>query len=268
MPPPPPPQKGPNVGLFIGIGCAALFVLSAVGAGVAGYFVRRAASVPHASPTPTTPATPGSRSPLDDSDDTEIPAEATLRGEIRDLRNFRSGTNKAHYFVGEIHNTGTAPLGYPSAKVTFYDASHTALETSTCGTFVRVLPPGEKVACTFMLLKIDSWASYKAAVSPAKSLFKGQVAKLDTTDVKFTPKRGYSPHQLSGKITNQSPFRAKSVWALVSLYDAEGKIVGADQTLVAGKDLDPQASGLFSCSVYNVAATPETYRVRAIGYGD
>src|SRR5262249_10141336 len=157
------------------------------------------------------------------------------------------GYGKSHYFVGEIHNTGTAPLGYPSAKVTFYDEAHTALETSTCGTLVRVLPPGEKVACTFMLLKIESWATYKAEVTLTKSLFRGQIAQFGITDTKFTPKQGFSPDEVSGKITNQSAFTAKSVWALVSLYDAQGKIVGADQTLVAGKDLEAKASGLFFC---------------------
>jgi hypothetical protein len=269
MPPPPPPQKGSNAGLIIAIGCGVLFLLAAIGAGAAAFFMIRTRSASPtastASPTPTSKPG-GSRSKSHDPDGSETSSGGTLKGEIRDLRDFRSSFGKSLYFVGEIHNTGTAPLGYPSAKVTFYDASHTALETSTCGTLLRVLQPGEKVACTFMLLQIESWATYKAEVTPTKSIFRGQIAQLGITHIDFKLKSGHSPHQVSGKITNESPFRAKSVWALVSLYDTAGKIVGADQTLVAGKDLEPGASGLFNCKIYNVAAAPDKYRVQAIGY--
>ena len=45
-------------------------------------------------------------------------------------------------------------------------------------------------------------------------------------------------------------------------------VVGADNALVAGSDLEANQSGLFSAKVYEVAGTPDSYRVVAIGYSE
>lgn len=122
--------------------------------------------------------------------------------------------------------------------------------------------------CTFSSAKADSYKTSKTEITPMRSYLKGSPAEFKVEGIKFTPKKGYSPNQLQGKITNLSTFKAKSVWALVSLYGTDGKIVGAEQTLVAGSDLDAGASALFTAKVYNVAAQPQTYTVKAIGYGE
>jgi hypothetical protein len=152
--------------------------------------------------------------------------------------------------------------------VTFFDAGKTAIDSGTCLSLIRQLDPGEKVPCTFMLTKATTWASYKADVEPTRPFFTGKLAKLKISGEKFTAKKGFQPHQVDGKITNESDFKAKSVWALVSVYDKEGKIVGAEQALVAGNDIDAGASAVFSAKIHNVAAPPDTFRIVAIGYGD
>ena len=97
---------------------------------------------------------------------------------------------------------------------------------------------------------------------------KKEEANLRVDDLKFTPKKGHSTCSVEGKITNLSSFKAKSVWALVSLYGADGKIVGADQSLIAGSDLEAGASALLSSKIYDVAATPVTPQVKPIGYAE
>jgi hypothetical protein len=262
-----PPGKGPNIGLIIGLGCLGLFVVAGVVGAVAIFTVKRrieavaAAGVP-ATPiggAPATPTTPAGRAAL--------PA-SVLKAELRDLRDFKGDFGKSHHFVGELYNTGDDPIGFPSAKVTLLDASNTAVDSGICASSVRLFRPGEKVPCTFSTFKADTYATSKVEINPMRSYYTGQLADLKVGDIKFTPKAGYSPHQIDGKITNGSPFRAKSVWALVSLYGADGKIVGAEQTMVAGSDLDAGQAGLFSAKIYNVAAPPQTYEVKAIGYSE
>jgi hypothetical protein len=258
---PPPPPSGPNLPLILGLGCGGLFLVSLVLGAILLFTMRRpppAPPPPVAGPTRAAPAPIGGGST----------PSGTVKGELRDLRDFKAELGKSRHFVGEIHNTGTEPLGYPSAKVTFYDASDTAIDTSTCSSLVRLLPPGEKIPCTFSTLKADGFVRTRAEVNALRSHFKGSLPNLEVTDVKFFPKAGYKPHTLEGKVKNLSGFRAKHVWAVVSLYGADGKIVGADQALVAGTDLDAGGAALFSAKIYNVAAKPENYTVKVIGYSE
>lgn len=265
MPPSPPQKKGPPVGLIIGLGCLGLALLGGLGVfGMAYYGYRRASAIAagHTPPVATTPPRSGSGG-LGTS-----ATSGTLKAELRDLRDFSGDFGKGHYFVGELYNTGDTPLGFISAKITLLDAGGTAVDSAICASVVRALPPGEKVPCSFSTFKAASFASTKVDINPMRSYTTPALADLKVENIKFTPKKGYSPHQLEGKITNLSSFKAKSVWALVSLYGADGKIVGSEQTLVAGSDLDAGQGGLFSAKIYNVAAPPQTYQVKAIGYGE
>jgi hypothetical protein len=266
MPPSPPQKKGPNVGLIVGLGCLGLAVLGGIGITVLVVFGARSVVTPPPAPitrgATTTPPRSGTPSGGLGT------GSGSLKAELRDLREFKADFGKGRYFVGEIYNTGDTALGFPSAKITLLDASNTAVDSGTCASVIQSLPPGEKVPCTFSTFKAVTYATSKIDITPMRSYTTKARADLKVENIKFTPKKGYSPHQLEGKITNLSSFKAKSVWALVSLYGADGKIVGAEQTLVAGSDLDGGQGGLFSAKVYNVAAAPQTYNVIAIGYGE
>lgn len=253
------PKKGSNLPLVLGLGCGGLVLLGIIGAVVIPIFLVRSALPPvptsYSSPTPATPSpTPA--------------AAGDLKAELRELTSIKSKYGKSTRFVGEIFNTGTSAIGYPMGKVTFFDAAGTAVDSGNCSSLVRVLVPGDKIPCAFSIFKSQDWKTYKIEVNPIAPLFNGQIAEIDITDIKFTPKRGYQPDTLEGKLTNKSAFKAKSVWAIVSLYDAGKKIVGADNALVAGNDLEAGASGLFSAKVYDVAGTPDSYRVIGIGYSE
>ncbi|KYF54048.1 hypothetical protein BE08_12350 [Sorangium cellulosum] len=191
-----------------------------------------------------------------------------LRAEIRDLRGFPARAGKLHHFVGEIHNTGTVPVGAPRAKVTLYDARGAALASGDCATQVRFLPPGEKVPCALTTPRPAALATFKAEIAAAPASFRGKLARLAIADTKFTPTRGQSPYLVSGKITNESSFTARSVLAIVSLHGADGKVVGVSQIPVGDGDLAPSASGTFAASVVDVADAPATWQVLAVGYSE
>ncbi len=268
MPPPmspsPPQKQGPNVGLIVGLGCLGLLVLGGLGVGaLAMISYRRASSAMLSPPPPYTPPRTGSGTAP-----TPTTATGTLKIELRDLRNFKGSGTGSRYFIGELVNTGDAPISHPSARVTLLDASGTALDSAFCASMLRDLAPGEKVPCTFLSMKSGGFATTRIEATPTRSYTTKPAGDLDVQGVKFTPKKGYSPHVLEGKVTNRSSFKVKPAWVLVSLYGADGKLVGVDQTLVAGSDLEGGASALFSAKVYNVAAPPVTYQVKAVGYGE
>jgi hypothetical protein len=262
--PPPPAPSGSKLPLILGIGCGGLFLLFAIIGGIGWVVFSRASSSvsppsSYESPPPviaTVPTGLGS------------PSGGTPELELKDLRSFKGSFGKQRHFVGEIHNTGTVPAGYPSVKVTIVDASNTAIDGGSCASLTRVLEPGDKVPCTFSLFKAETSTNYKTEIKPMKAFFRGELADLAVTETKVVPKRGYKPAQVTGKITNNSSFKAKMVMALASLYGKDGKIVGADQALVAGNDLEPGASALFDAKIYNLAEPADTFRVKAIGYSE
>ena len=262
--PPPPAPSGSKLPLILGLGCGGLLLLCLIGGIGAAFFVSRSARSyappsSYESPPPvlaTAPTGAGS------------PSGGTPELELKDLRSFKGSFGKQRHFVGEIHNTGTVPAGYPSVKVTIVDASNTAIDGGTCASLTRVLEPGDKVPCTFSLFKAETSTNYKTEIKPMKAFFRGELADLEVTETKVVPKRGYKPAQVTGKITNNSSFKAKMVMALAALYGKDGKIVGADQALVAGNDLEPGASALFDAKIYNLAEPADTFRVKAIGYSE
>jgi hypothetical protein len=262
------PQKKSNIGMIIGIGCGGLFILAVGAIGFSCWWAQKKAKETALAIASAFPVNSAGELAGADPFDLKPPNDANLKAELKDLRNFKADFGSSIHFVGEIHNSGADPIGYPSAKITFFDASNTAIDSGTCSSMIRDLAPGEKVPCSFSLFKTKTWATYKTEIKPVRPLFVGKAAKLKISDTKFTAKKGYNPHQVEGKITNESAFKAKGVWALVSLYDKDGKICGADNALVAGNDLDPNQGGVFTAKVYNVAGTPDTFRVLAIGYGD
>ncbi|WP_437683233.1 hypothetical protein [Sorangium sp. So ce131] len=260
------PPKRSHLALILGVGCGAVFLVCIlVGAALlyyasSGKGAGRLAELPAPLP-PEAPASglgaPGDAGPA-----------PVIRAEIRDLRSFPASAGKLHHVLGEIHNTGTAPIGSPSAKVTLYGAGGVALETGLCAAQVRLLPPGEKVPCAFLAQRPAAQGALKAEIAPAAPSFRGELAKLSIADTKFTPRRGQSPHRLEGRITNESAFVARSVVAIVSLHGADGKIVGMSHVPVAGGDLAPSASGLFAASIVDVADAPATWQVLAVGYSE
>ncbi|WP_437291664.1 DUF3426 domain-containing protein [Sorangium sp. So ce406] len=258
-----PPPRRSNLAIYLGVGCGSVFLFCILAGAAAIYFYANVAARETAARPAPLPGPPTLDGLVDAPAD-----QGVLRAEIRDLRSFPSRAGKLHHFVGEIHNTGTAPIGAPSAKVTLYDARGAALGSGDCATQVRFLPPGEKVPCALTTPRPAALATFKAEVAPAAPSFRGKLAKLGIADTKFTPTRGQSPYQVSGRITNESSFTARSVLAIVSLYGADGKVVSVSQIPVGDGDLAPSASGTFTASVVDVADAPATWQVLAVGYSE
>lgn len=261
-----PPQKKSNVGMIIGIGCAGIFVL-AVGAIVFScYYAQKKAKEAAAALASAFPIDSTGKLTGDPFKDLEPAAEGSLKLEAKDVRWFKSSSMVT--VVAEIENTGTAPVSYPSVKFTFFDASKTAIDSGTCSGTLSELGPGEKVPCSFLITKVKEWDSYKMESKPMKVYGFRKPAKLKITDTKFTPKKGWQPNKLEGKITNESAFKAKHITAVVGLYDKDGKVCGTGFASISGNELDPGTATTFSASIYETAAPPDTFKVLAMGSGD
>lgn len=256
----PPPKSGSNLGLILGVGCGVLVLIGGIVAAIILFAVRD--SSPSAS---RSSGTSTSRSVGDDDDNAPTPSSKGS-AELRDVRFFTGslGGNVLH-MVAEIYNPGQSAVGFPQAKVTLYDAGNTAVASSYCTTMVRILPAGENIPCYAVFSDVKTWKNYKAEVSSSTPF--GRLADVKASDIEYAgPTRNWEPHTLTGKISNLGTVQAKSVWAVVGLYDKDNKIAGVGTAPVAGNDLDPGAGGNFKVSIYNVAAPVMRYVVTPVGY--
>jgi hypothetical protein len=260
------PQKKSNTGMIIGIGCASIFVLLVGAIGVGCWWTKKQAEKAAAAIASAFPVNSSGQLTGDPFGDLAPAKDGSLKLDIKDVRWFNSSSMVT--VVAEIENTGTAPVSYPSVKFTFYDASKTAIDSGTCAGTLSELAPGEKVPCSFLLTKVKQWDNYKTESQPMKVYGFRKPAKLKISDTKFTPKKGWNPNKLEGKITNESAFKAKHISAVVGLYDKDGKVVGTGFASVSGNELDSGTATTFSASIYETAAPPDTFKVLAMGSGD
>lgn len=256
----PPRKSGTNVGLLIGLGCGGLALI--------GILLVVIFAVAADGDAETTSAEATATSEVDEPPPpTEPVGEGKL--EMEDLRIFRArNTGKLVYVIGELVNNGSAPINSPRAKITVFDRTNTALDSTVCGAFVvRDLQPGEKVPCFSVMSKASGFTHQKVEPEFSKSFGSYRAAELKISEVESTSPRGvFGAHKVTGKVTNESPFVAKNVWVIVGLYGKDGKIVGSGKTLVAGNDLAPGASGKFTVSIYNVAEQPTRSLTKVFGY--
>jgi hypothetical protein len=255
-----PPPGGTNVALIVGILVGALLLLSAVAAGALLFVVRRAAPPP-SSVTAGPPRSVGSGS---DGAPSSVAGAAI---ELRHARLFKDERSTAIvHLVGELHNPTGASVGFPRAEITLYDAARTAVGSGTCTTVLRVLLPRESVPCTAVFTDVKGAKTFEAVPS-ASSPLGVHMADLRASDVAYSaPSRTWDPHDLTGRITNGGSTPANSVWAIVGLYDKEGKICGVGSAPVAGNDLGPGASATFKVSIYSVASPVARYVVTPVGH--
>ena len=254
-----PKSKAP---LFIGLGCGGLALLVLV----IGLVFAGRSDDDDGEKTSSKPVTKVKEGPVSKPIATGAGGKVAIEG----LRFFKKPRSKTLYLVGELKNTGTAPLRWPKAKVTFYDSSKTALASTTCSGHLVILQPGESVPCSSLTTKTNGWKTYKAV--PSFSKFSKYSPKYRSANLKISdsksvaPSRRYRPHKVSGKVTNLSNFTAKRVKVMVGLYDAAGKIAGAGFTYVAGNDIEPGAAARYTVSIYSVATKVVKSKTKVFGY--
>jgi hypothetical protein len=238
----PPKKGGSSVGVILGAGCALLMVLVAVVA-VGLYVVLRPGAGSSAAPPPR-------------------PERGTGSVTAKDLRDFTSSRGQV-LFVAELVNGGTTPVT-PSARVRLFDARRTEVASLPCNVPVRQLGPSEKAPCTFSYSGArSSFTSSEVVVdsSPAS----GRQALLTVTGAALS--RAGIGHQVAGTVTNPASVAMRSGNVLVTLYGADGRIVGAG-SFDLSRGLAAGAKAPFIVSVVDVASPPKTFATRAVGSPD
>jgi len=177
--------------------------------------------------------------------------------ELRDFKLFPDGPVKGHHFIAEIGIAKGPVVKDPMFRVTFKDADGSTLDTGSCA-YRGVIKPGDHVPCYGAIWKTPKWAKYEIINVPPLDAVPDDSAPLDVSGTTLITAK----NEVDGKVTNTGKVALKSVTAYVSLYGADGKIVGGSSALIAGNDLAPGATSTFAVPVDDVAAPPKTFSVK------
>ncbi|MBM4357254.1 MAG: hypothetical protein FJ096_04015 [Deltaproteobacteria bacterium] len=262
--PPRPPSSGGNGSLYAGLGIGCLVVVGVVAFGV--YKV-----VQGTKKVAMTIASAASAVGVEtDGNGVPVPTgpKVAPKIEFKNGKVYKSRFGSSLHLVGEVTNVGSAPAAIPQAKVTLVDESGTAVDSAPCMTGgIRALPPQATIPCYGFFGKAPAYKTMKVETTALPVYVNLTPAKLLMTEVAGTePPNVYAPYKVTGKVTNQSSFAAKTVNIVVGLYDAAGTICGAGLGVVAGTDLDAGASARFEATIPSVDCKPTRFEAQAFGY--
>ncbi len=165
-------------------------------------------------------------------------ASLSLPGaEVRDVIALNS-YNEAVTFVGEVINTGEEGIKSPRIYLLLYGSDNTKLDVVTGHTEHDLVLGGERVPFSAYLSEPPpNWARFEIIFRPQAadgSEYSAYTAFEAIEDQLELDK--YSGQVVSGRVRNTGEKSARFVHAVVSLYNAEEKIIGLDSTYLNGKD--------------------------------
>jgi len=250
------------------IGCAVLIVVATL---AMGQVARWAHSLPRAGPIViVVTATPKASLPTVTptfavvSEDAPIPIPTPLQLDAQ-VSPFTFAYNSvgALYFFGEITNTGDVPLGHPTVSVVLYDAAGQALGKEPGYVTQDFVVPGQRVPIKVLFRQPPEWTRFEVLFKPEAARYAGFLVYTDLSPslMNFArdPSLGYS---LSGMVKNTGERKARFAQVVVTLYGADGQVVGVDGTFARPNELAPGESAPFKVSFYLTAAEPTSYRAQ------
>ena len=209
---------------------------------------------PSTTPSPT-PTPPPSTTPSPSPTPSPTPAPAVSL-EISETHTY--DTSFGSYLIGEVENTGSAPVRFVKVSAIFYKADGTVDSTDFTYTYRDVIPPGERSPFAVTYDNEDGAIStWKLTVTgdrtstpvPSGLRIQGDNAAIGSF--------GY--YEIAGEVVNDGDETAEFVKVIASLYDATGKIVGADFTFTSPSDIPAGESAGFTVSYNTDYGEPATY---------
>jgi hypothetical protein len=176
--------------------------------------------------------------------------------ELKDFQIFPDRPVKGHQFIGEMVVTKGAAVRDPMFRVLVEDKDGKQIDSGSCA-YRGVVKAGDKAPCYGAFWKVATWAKYELVYVRGDSALPAEPSPLSVSDAKLV-----GADEVDGKITNNGKSTVKKVNAYVSLYGADGKIVGGESAPTSPEDLEPGAMGTFTVKIDAVAAPPKTFAVK------
>ncbi len=188
---------------------------------------------------------------------TLLPSPTPVAIEIRGLNAVRSPAGSLDV-MGEVFNPGASAVGNVKVQVTLQDDAGTPLQSIVATIPLDVLPAGQ--ASPFRALFADPPRAFsRYIVSPLRAERSDPRALIvPLTVARVTGRLDVPQFRVIGEITNATAETVRQVRLLVTLYDAERRVVGYRYLTISEAPLTPNASLPFDVSLttatFNIAS--------------
>jgi len=169
-------------------------------------------------------------------------------------------------FVAEITNIGNVPLESMKLTITLKDDAGTIIATESGFSEIEIVQPGQTipVKVTFYQPPDAEWSTFDARASAdqaSRYFLELYDTTIEVTQSTLTEGDGY--YTVVGEVRNAGDVPVEATHVVVGLYDADGNLVGVDNTYAEIADLAPGETSPFAVEYISVAAPPASHRVLA-----
>lgn len=162
------------------------------------------------------------------------------------------------YLVGEVRNDTSLNAEFVKIDASLRDASGEVVYAKHSYADIGILPPGETSPFLVIFSDPPAWTSYDLAVvwnATARQLYPLEIL---TSTLSLDDDAAY---HVMGKVKNQYDEQCKFIQAYVTLYDANGQVIGTDSSYATPSDLDPGQIAFFDTKIYFWKYKPDTGKV-------
>jgi len=147
-----------------------------------------------------------------------------------------------YYLTGEVLNQGPTAVSKPLIFVRFLDDDGIQITTQNTSSLLSVLLAGQKAPFELSVdsARVHSYEFYNLAFSEASDLELG----LEISSCNWTKARGNVT--VTGVVKNMGTYSANALHVVCTFYDVSGKVVGAQDFILADTPLNPQQQRPFT----------------------
>jgi len=162
------------------------------------------------------------------------------------------------YLVGEVRNETDLNAEFVRIDASLRDASGELVYARHSYSDIGVISPGETSPFLVIFSDPPEWTSYDLAVvwdATARQLYPLEVL---TSALSFDDDAAF---HVMGKVKNQHDEECEHIQSHVTLYDANGEVIGVESSYATPSDLNPGQVAFFDTRIYFWKYKPDVSKV-------
>ncbi len=151
------------------------------------------------------------------------------------------------YLVGEVRNDTHLNTEFVRIDASLRDASGEVVYAKHSYSKIGLISPGETSPFLIIFSDPPEWASYDLAVSWDATVRQLYPLQVLNSELSFDDDAAF---HVMGKVKNQHDEECKYIQACVTLYDADGEVIGVESSYATPSDLNPGRVAFFDTRIY------------------